>query len=61
MRIGLDPGYKKPDAVDKPGFNATSPRFNYIKNHIRMAEVPGPGTYDRHKSQETAQRNSPDK
>ena len=51
----------KHDFATKPGFNATTPRFNYIKNHIRMAEVPGPGSYDRNKSQETNVRKSPEK
>jgi hypothetical protein len=62
IRTGQDHGYTmKGDFATKPGFNATTPRFNYIKNHIRMAEVPGPGSYDRNKSQETNLRKSPEK
>lgn len=36
----------------KPGFNATVPRFNYTKETIKRAEVPGPGAYTRHGTQE---------
>ena len=36
----------------KPGFNATTPRFNYAKKNVEMSEVPGPGTYERFKTVE---------
>ena len=31
----------------KPAFNATQPRFNYVKEEIKRSEVPGPGSYAR--------------
>ena len=40
------------DHLSKPGFNATQPRFNYVKDELRRAEVPGPGSYERFKTQE---------
>lgn len=40
------------DHFHKPGFNATTPRFNYAKKNLIMAEVPGPGSYERFKTGE---------
>lgn len=62
-RHGADPGYAIPvnEKPSKPGFNATMPRFNYVKEHITRAEIPGPGTYDRKKTQDQGQRHSPEK
>ena len=40
------------DHFHKPGFNATTPRFNYAKKNLVMAEVPGPGSYERYKTVE---------
>ena len=46
----------------KPAFNATQPRFNYIKDEIKRSEVPGPGSYGaRYGTQEPAQRSSPNR
>lgn len=54
QRQGQDPGYAVPmhEMKKKPGFNATQPRFNYFKDHLRMQEVPGPGSYTRNHTQE---------
>ena len=54
-RIGQDQGYAmllQDHFHTKPGFNATSPRFNYVKKNMAMAEVPGPGTYERFRTVE---------
>ena len=54
-RIGQDQGYAmllQDHFHTKPGFNATSPRFNYAKKNMAMAEVPGPGTYERFRTVE---------
>ena len=45
------------DHFQKPGFNATTPRFNYVKKNIEMAEVPGPGSYERFKTVEGNRQN----
>ena len=60
-RQGTDPGYNMllSESNKKPGFNVTMPRFNYLKEQLRMAEVPGPGSYARTGTQEPAKRNSP--
>ena len=53
-RIGQDQGYAMllKDHFSKPGFNATTARFNYAKQQNEMAEVPGPGAYERFKTVE---------
>jgi hypothetical protein len=38
--------------LNKPGFNVTMPRFNYAKEQLKRAEVPGPGAYTRFNTQE---------
>ena len=45
----------------KPGFNMTQARFNYAKEELKRAEVPGPGAYTRFNTQERLKRFSPDK
>ena len=42
----------------KAAFLATSPRFNYFKEEKLLGEVPGPGAYERMKSQEEVLRTS---
>ena len=51
-RQGQDPGYSMllSEHMSKPAFNATQPRFDYLKDEVRRAEVPGPGSYARFKS-----------
>ena len=54
-RQGQDPGYSMllSEHMSKPAFNATQPRFDYLKDELKRSEVPGPGTYNsRFKSQE---------
>lgn len=53
-RQGQDHGYNMllSEHMSKPGFNATQPRFNYVKDELRRAEVPGPGTYNRFSTQD---------
>ena len=63
-RQGQDQGYSMllSDHMYKPAFNATQPRFNYVKDELKRGEVPGPGTYNaRHNTQEQPARNSPRK
>lgn len=54
MRHGQDPGYNVllSEHGSKPAFNATQPRFDYHKEELKRAEVPGPGTYVRFNTQE---------
>ena len=55
-RVGQDQGYSMllNDHMSRPGFNATQPRFNYNKESLQRAEVPGPGSYARYNTQEAA-------
>lgn len=55
-RQGQDVGYSMllSEHIAKPGFNATQPRFNYLKDDMQRSEVPGPGSYARHNTQEVA-------
>ena len=52
VRIGQDQGYAISSTEQrlKASFNATSPRFNYFKEETLLAEVPGPGTYEKLKT-----------
>ena len=54
VRTGQDQGYNMllSEHLGKPGFNATQPRFTYVKDELRRAEVPGPGSYSRFNTQE---------
>ena len=47
-RQGQDAGYNMllSEHMSKPGFNATQPRFNYLKDELQRSEVPGPGSYN---------------
>ena len=58
IRTGQDPGYaiSAAEKAKRAAFNATSPRFNYFKEEQLLAEVPGPGAYERLKSQEVEMR-----
>ena len=64
--VGQDPGYAMllSEHIEKKqhGFNATQPRFDYIKEEIRRGEFPGPGAYNsRHNTQDGVKRYSPNK
>ena len=60
-RTGQDQGYNVllSDHLQKPGFNVTQPRFQYGKDDMKRAEIPGPGSYNRLGTQEG--RPSPEK
>ena len=62
---GQDPGYamllSEHIGSKQHGFNATQPRFDYVKEELRMGEVPGPGAYNRYNTQEGVKRYSPNK